>query len=173
MDALLHKLKGLDRESNILFIIRKEQAEKLKLIMQYFTNHGRDSAIVVAADKPHAVLSQLFSEMNMPHGNQLFIDLVSNMAAKQKPSKNIIYLDGLSHLSDLKLALFEGVSAGKHSCIVFDSLDVLFQHNKEHEVKMLLYDLLKMTRFYSVKNIFLSYDNKITDKVMFNNIIEA
>ena len=145
----LTEIKNIfDGGSLVLSVSVKDYSDMLAKLLDFLVNKNNFSGVVLAVNKPYAIIKKDLEKNNIDWKKVLVIDTVSSTLEKREA--NCIYLPRPFNANLANMALDEFVSDPEQKFFVFDTLDSILATDAKVTVKFFQFILPQI----STKNKF-------------------
>ncbi|HDM67170.1 MAG TPA: hypothetical protein ENG62_02150 [Thermoplasmatales archaeon] len=133
--------------------------------LQYLINNKEYIGIVLSASRPYKNLVQLYENKGIDTSRILFLDCISKSQSLDiDQAGNVIYLDSVSDLTNISLALkgsMEKIPGDKF--VYIDSITTMLIHNTPEMFARFIHGVLTKMRIQGISGLLISLENE-TDK---------
>ena len=118
---------------------------------------NNDVGIILSASRPYSNIINLYSKNKIDVNKLFFLDLVSKSHHAEVKADNVTYLENVSALTDISLALSEAIKNFKGKKFVFiDSITTMLIHNEPYVFARFIHSILTRMRLNGVGGVLIS-----------------
>jgi len=164
-EKIEEELKKLPEDYVLYLETSPEKAfEVSTAVMKYFSKK-KDKGIIISANRPYKNLIDVFKKNNIETSKMIILDGLSKTQHADTPTKNVVFIDNLSALTDISLAVDEYINHTKERKFLFiDSLTTMLIHNKPIVLARFVHNILTKMRLNGVGGVIISLkDNSNPD----------
>jgi hypothetical protein len=158
-------LKSLPQDCIVYLETSPEKAfEVSTAVMKYFSKKN-DKGIIISANRPYLNLLSVFKKNKIEASKLVILDGLSKSQNADEPAENVVFIDNLSALTDISLAVDEHINHTQNSKFLFvDSLTTMLIHNKPIVLARFIHNILTKMRLKGVGGVIISLkDNSNPD----------
>ena len=163
---LAETLKELPKDWIILLESKAENSTIVSLeAVKIFAQKGF-SGIIVTASRPYSNLLQIYNQNNIKIDDLFFIDCVSKaQGAANLEDKNVFFLESVSALTEISIALDEKCKKMKNGFFFIDSLSSMLIHNKPEALARFVHGVLIRMRLIGIGGIMLLLEQESAKEI--------
>jgi hypothetical protein len=135
------------------------------LIIKYLLDNKDYFGIIVSTSRPQKNLFQLYKQKNININRLFILDCVSkSQTLNLEDSGNVLYLESVSDLTNISLAITEIMEqVQENKFVFFDSVNTMLIHNKPEVFARFIHGILTRLRINGINGLLISLANE-TDK---------
>jgi hypothetical protein len=129
-------------------------------ILKYYSKKN-DKGIIISANRPYTNLMSVFKKNNIESSKMIILDGLSKSQHADEPANNVVFIENLSALTDMSLAVDEHINHTTDSKFLFiDSLTTMLIHNKPVVLSRFIHNILTKMRLKGVGGVIISLKEK-------------
>jgi archaellum biogenesis ATPase FlaH len=161
---ILDQLKDLPNNFIVMLVVGSDNYEQANMsILNMLVNQQSCSGSYVTVNRPYKSMIELMKSSGIDHNKLFFIDCITKKVEEPKETKNCVFIDSPSNLTELGIALEEVFKQSKHKFLFLDSLNILAVYNSPERVIKFAHFLTSKMRMHDLKGVMISL-HEDTDK---------
>ena len=148
----IEEIKNLAQGSIILIETSAENTLEIGLFgIKLLLDEGYQG-IVISANRPYLNLIRLYNTNGIDTNKIFFIDCISEIPIQeQQESSNVMYLEHVSDLTNISLAITKASQqVGGKRFVFIDSITTMLIHNQSHSFAKFVHSILTKMRLESI-----------------------
>jgi hypothetical protein len=133
--------------------------------LAYMTSNS-DNGIIISASRPYVNLMKVFQKNKINTSRIFILDLISKSQAADVDANNVMYLDNVSSLTNISLAINDCIKKIPGKKFVFiDSITTMLIHNEPYVFARFIHSILTRMRIHGVDGILVSLEDKTNREI--------
>lgn len=164
---LKKELSSLPEGWIILLETSAEKALEVSLAaIKILTDKGHNG-FILSANRPYANLISLYKKNNIDVKKIFILDCIcKSQGAKLEEADNVLYIESVSHLTDISLSLSECIKKIKDNKFIFiDSVTTMLIHNTPGTFAKFVHGILTRMRMSGVNGLLISLETETNKEV--------
>jgi len=159
------ELKNLPEDYILYLETSPEKVFEVSIAVVKYFSQKNDKGIILSANRPYTNLLSVFKKNNIEVSKMVILDGLSKSQNADEPAENVVFIDNLSALTDISLAVDEHINHTPDSKFLFiDSLTTMLIHNKPIVLARFIHNILTKMRLKGVGGVIISLkDNSNPD----------
>jgi hypothetical protein len=164
---LKNEIKKLPNDHIILLEISADKLYDINLALIKLLSGNGDNGIIISANRPYSNLINIYKKNGINLQRIFVIDCISKNLNGEAPGKNVIFMENLSALTDISLAINERIKKNpdNNKFIFFDSLTTMLIHNKPYIFARFLHNVLTKMRLKGVGGVLVSLNDNTNKEI--------
>ncbi len=159
-------LNDISEGEIILLEINPDNSSETTLASLEYLVNKNDTGIVVSASRPYANLLNMYKKNNIDINKIYILDLISKSQAAEVEAENAMFLDNVSSLTSISLAINECIKKIPGKKFIFiDSITSMLIHNDQNVFARFIHSLLTRMRINGVDGVLVSFQGRINDEI--------
>ena len=159
------KLRGdLSNLSDGLIVLIETSADRsfeTSLASVAFLSNKNDIGIIVSANRPYSNLMNIYKDKNIDTKKIFIIDLISKSQDAIIEADNVRYLENVSALTNISLAINECMRSLPGKKFVFiDSITTMLIHNEPYVFARFIHSILTRMRVHRIGGLLISLEDR-------------
>jgi len=126
----------------------------------------KDLGIIISASRPYMNLIRIYEQNNISLKKIFILDLVSKSQKSEKEADNVRYIENVSSLTKISLALNDCIEQFEGKKFVFiDSLTTMLIHNDSYVFARFIHSILTKLRIHEIDCIIISFETNKADDI--------
>lgn len=161
--------EALDGSEGSVILFKVDAKEYLNTKITILKEIVRDDAatVYVSLNRPCSVLIETFKKNKINIDKIFFIDCITKAVGEAEETKNVVFIDGPKHLTNLSITIIEAIKTlpFKNKFLVLDALTTLLIYNSPEIVLGFLNSMSNKMRILKVNSIWLSAEKELDPKI--------
>ena len=131
-----------------------------------FLSDKNDNGIIVSANRPYSNLMKVYKDKNIDTSKIFIIDLISKSQGAVVDAENVKYLDNVSALTNISLAINDCIESLPGKKFIFiDSITTMLIHNEPYVFARFIHSILTRMRTNDVEGLIISLEERTNREV--------
>jgi len=143
-----------------------DQSFETSLASVQFLSKKNDSGIIISASRPYSNLMKIYNDKKIDTNKIFIIDLISKSQDAAVEADNVKYLDNVSALTHISLAISDYIKALPGKKFIFiDSITTMLIHNEPYVFTRFIHSILTRMRINGVEGLLISLTDRTNQDV--------
>jgi hypothetical protein len=167
IQKLKFELKDLPEDYITLIETSPEKAFEVSTITVKLLSKNNRSGIIISANRPYSNLLNIYKKNDINPKKLFILDCISkNLNGHNHKSKNVVFIENLSSLTDISLSLSEQIDKmNGNRFIFFDSITTMLIHNKPYVFARFVHSILTKMRLNGVGGVLITLQDKTSREI--------
>lgn len=150
----------------VLLETSADQSFETSLASVEFLVKKNDNGIIVSASRPYSNIMSIYKSKNIDTDKIFIIDLVSKSQDAAVEAYNVKYLDNVSALTNISLAINDCIKTLPGKKFVFiDSITTMLIHNEPYVFARFIHSILTRMRLNGIEGLLISLEDRTNREV--------
>ena len=127
---------------------------------------NNDNGIIISANRPYNNLMSVYKKNNIDTSKIFVLDLISKSQNAEIDAKNVKYLENVSALTNISLAINECIKILNGKKFIFiDSITTMLLHNEPYIFARFIHSVLTRMRVNGIEGLLVSLEDRTNREV--------